>query len=183
VGRDGQGKFGVGPLGFKYSGSSNPPARIYVLHNTIVANPTSPTPVSGGDQFAGGRSSPEAFYLRNNIVHGTKYAFNAPVQAGRWDERHNYLSTTDTTRGLQFGPKYTTDVQAYRNRSGQGEQTNVTGNFVTPPGLVAPGQGNLALPPGSPLIDAGAPVPNVSDRPGVDFTGAAPDLGAREHRA
>jgi hypothetical protein len=33
------------------------------------------------------------------------------------------------------------------------------------------------LPAGSPLIDAGLPVPNISDRPGIDFQGSAPDIG------
>ena len=46
--------------------------------------------------------------------------------------------------------------------------------------LADPAGGDLGLAAGSPFVDAGVPVPNVSDRPGVDYTGAAPDLGAVE---
>ncbi|HEV8635539.1 MAG TPA: hypothetical protein VG370_15040, partial [Chloroflexota bacterium] len=46
--------------------------------------------------------------------------------------------------------------------------------------LAAPAAGDLTLLPGSPLVDGGVPVPNVSDRPGLDYAGAAPDLGATE---
>ncbi|HEY3078810.1 MAG TPA: hypothetical protein VGM69_02770, partial [Chloroflexota bacterium] len=43
-----------------------------------------------------------------------------------------------------------------------------------------PTGGVLAPPPTSPFVDAGVPVANVSDRPGTDFLGTAPDLGANE---
>jgi hypothetical protein len=41
--------------------------------------------------------------------------------------------------------------------------------------------GDLVLKGGTnPLVDAGVPVANISDRAGVDYRGSAPDLGARE---
>jgi hypothetical protein len=153
---------------------------VYVLHNTIWTDQTDPNGIDGGAQSAGGGKSPEAFYLRNNIFGMTKSAFEAPTAAGRWDEDHNYFGTTATSRGLQFGIPYTTDVAAYRAASGQGAHTNLSGSFVTLPSLSNPTKGDLSLPASSPLINAGATVPNVTDRAGVDFVGVAPDLGARE---
>jgi hypothetical protein len=44
-----------------------------------------------------------------------------------------------------------------------------------------PADGELSLRAGeNPAVDGGAPVPNVSDRPGIDYAGAAPDIGAIE---
>ncbi|MBI4505790.1 MAG: hypothetical protein HY691_09670 [Chloroflexi bacterium] len=177
VGRDGTGDVGVGATFFKYSGRSTPPARVYVLHNTLW---TDARDVSGGAQYAGGGPATEMLYLRNNIIHASRYAFSAPTGSGRWDEDYNAFSTTDRIRGLEYGRRYTTDVPAYRGASGQGAHTNLSGDFVTPPVLADPAAGDLRLPRGSPLVDAGVPVPNVSDRPDIDYRGAAPDLGASE---
>ncbi|MBI4506697.1 MAG: hypothetical protein HY691_14275, partial [Chloroflexi bacterium] len=96
VGRDRLGDAGVASLYFKYSGSSQPTARIYVLHNTFW---TDRPDVDGSGQFAGGGAASEAFYLRNNVIHATRYAFSAPTVEGRWDEDSNAFSTTDRTRG------------------------------------------------------------------------------------
>ncbi|MBI4507094.1 MAG: hypothetical protein HY691_16300, partial [Chloroflexi bacterium] len=104
----------------------------------------------------------------------------APTADGRWDEDYNSFSTTDAGRGLRYGTSYTTDVRAYRAASGQGAHTNVASDFVTAPALQNPAAGDLSLPAGSALVDAGVPVSNLSDRAGVDYRGAAPELGARE---
>jgi hypothetical protein len=97
-----------------------------------------------------------------------------------WNEDYNHFSTSDPNRGLKFGARFGTDVAGYRAASGQGAHTNVSSNFISPPTLINPAAGDLRLPAGSPLIDAGTRVPNVSDRAGVDYAGSAPDLGSRE---
>jgi hypothetical protein len=183
VGADGRGNKGVGVVGFKYSGNSVPAARIFVLHNTFW---TSEPGADGGNQYAGGGPNSERFYLRNNIFRVTRYGFaapsNAPGTADRWDEDFNYFSTAATDRGMSYGGNRGS-VGAYRTASGQGANSNrgdQSGTFRTDPSLAEPSKGNLALAPGSPHIDAGTPVPNLSDRPGRDYRGAAPDLGARE---
>jgi hypothetical protein len=159
----------------KYSGTSQPTARLYVLHNTFW---TDRPAVAGGAQYASAGAANEALYLRNNLIRATNYAFDAPRAAGAWDEDANYFVTTDTARGLRFnGVIYRANVQAYRTASGQGAHTNVAVGFVGDVPLASPASGDLRLPTGSPLVDAGVPVPNVSDRAGVDFQGAAPDIG------
>lgn len=189
VGKTNDGDPGVASVFFKYSGASSPRARIYVLHNTFWTDSqfsfNGQTGTDAAAQYAGGGSTPEDFYARNNIMHSTRYAFAVPGS-----EDANQISTTDAIRGVQdFGKRYTTDVAGYRKdylaQRGQATSTNIawtgaTNNFVTPPALVnAPG-GDLSLPSTSPLIDAGVLVANIADRPGIDFTGAAPDIGARE---
>jgi hypothetical protein len=169
---------GVTGVVFKYSGASVPPARIWVINNTFWSDDPL---ANGGALFATDGPSPEAFYLRNNIMSMTGYAFWAPPEVGRWDEDYNYFATTDVGRGLRYGPTpYTTNVQAYRAASGQGTHTNVSGSFVSPPTLVNPTDGDLRLPAGSPLADAGVPVPNIMDRAGIDYRGSAPGLGATQ---
>lgn len=180
VGADGRGNRGVGVVGFKYSGNSAPAARLFVVNNTFW---TDEPGADGGNQYAGGGPNSERFYLRNNIFRMTRYAFaapgNSPGTADRWDEDYDYFATTAADRGISYAGNRTT-VAAYRAASGQGARTNRAGDFRTEPGLVNPAAGDLALAADSPLIDAGVPVPNICDRPGVDYRGAAPDLGARE---
>ena len=170
---DGQGRV-PGSTMFKYSGTSRPVARIFVLHNTFWTDRAA----NGGAQFASAGPSPEAFYLRNNLIRATQYAFEAPRTAGSWDEDANYLVTVDPARGLSYnGVVYRGNVQAYRDASGQGTRTNAAAGFSSDVPLVDPADGDVRLTPDSPLIDAGVPIPNISDRPGIDFQGAAPDIG------
>jgi hypothetical protein len=172
--RDGQGRV-PGTTMFKFSGKSTPAARIYVLHNTFW---TDRAGVDGGGQFASSGTSPEAFYLRNNLIRATHYAFDTPRVAGTWNEDANYFVTSDTSRGFIYnGVIYRSNVQAYRDASRQGAHTNVAFGFTGDVPLANPAAGDLRLPAGSPLIDGGLPVPNVSDRPGIDYQGAAPDIG------
>jgi hypothetical protein len=160
----------------KYSGTSSPPARLFVLHNTFWTDRPS---VAGGAQYASVGTAPEALYLRNNLFRATNYAFDAPKAAESWDEDANYFVTNDSARGLRFnGVVYRADVQGYRTASGQGAHTNVSVSFGGDVPLTNPTGGDLSLPASSPLIDAGVPVPNISDRPGVDYQGSAPDIGA-----
>ncbi|MEK7617369.1 MAG: metallophosphoesterase [Patescibacteria group bacterium] len=173
-----------GPTGnlFKYSGSSNPTARVFVLHNSVW---TDIPGVLGGGQWATGGPNTEHFYLRNNLFRVTSYAFDINQKASAWDEDYNHFATTDTERGLRYGGKrYKTDVAGYRTASGQGTHTNLLGDFVTHSiidnALNAPANGDLTLKAGSPFIDTGVVIPNISDICGTNFNGAAPDLGASE---
>lgn len=116
----------------------------------------------------------------------TRYVFAPPVntagQADRWDEDYNFFFTADPARGLNYGSNRL-DINAYRTASGQGKNANrgdAGGAFHTEPALIDAGGGNLTLAPNSPQLDAGEPVPNIADRAGTDYTGTAPDLGARE---
>jgi hypothetical protein len=200
VGRDKAGNPAVGATFFKYSGASDPQARVYVLHNTLWTDSTSTGPgdgqgrgVDGSGQYGGGGSKPENFYMRNNVVRATRYAF----QAGQWDEDANSFSTSDTERGLAaLGKRWTADVAGFRAAMGRPTRTNVgwapggAGSFVRAADvdgwLVDPTRGDLRPASGSPFIDGGVPVPNVSDHPRTGpgdltgYAGAAPDLGATE---
>jgi hypothetical protein len=174
--RDGEGRV-PGPTMFKYSGQSRPPARVYAVHNTFW---TDRPGVSGGAQYASSGYYPEQFWLRNNVIRATRYAFEAPRTAGAWDEDANYFGTTDAARGLSFkGVAYRNAVQAYRDASGQGARTQLVVGAADR-ALIDPDAGDVRLSPDSPLVDAGVPVSNLSDRPGIDFQGAAPDIGAIE---
>jgi hypothetical protein len=184
VGADGRGHKGVSVVAFKYSGSSSPAARVYIVHNTFW---TAARDADGGGQYAGGGPDPERFWLRNNIVRMTRYAYDAPGNgsADRWDEDYNHFATTDPVRGLSYGgTRYTTDVAAYRRVSDHGAHSNVRGNFVrvsvVDSALSDASAGILTLTEGSPFVDAGAPVPNISDQRG-QYSGIAPDLGASEY--
>jgi hypothetical protein len=183
VGADGRGDKGVGVVAFKFSGSSKPAARIYVINNTFW---TDQPGADGGNQYAGGGGNPERFYLRNNIFRMTRYAFAPPANtsksAERWDEDYDFFFTSDPARGINYGSNRL-DLAAYRTASGQGGNANradSSAGFRTEPALADPQNGTLALAPGSPQIDAGVVVPNIADRPGIDYRGNAPDLGAQE---
>jgi hypothetical protein len=177
VGRDGQLK-GPAATMIKYSGESSPTARVFVLHNTFWTDRRA----DGGSQFASLGPAPEALYLRNNLIRAARYAFEAPTADGTWDEDYNYFLTTDTSRGLSLGPAiYRANVQAYRDATGNGAHTNEERGFVGDLPLMNAAEGDLRAVPSSPLVDAGVPVPNLSDRAGIDYQGAAPDIGVEEH--
>ncbi len=168
--------------GFKYSGSDTiTKARIYVINNTFWTNSSSA--VSGGSQAAGGGSNQENFYLRNNLFRMTRYGFDAPGTAGKWDEDYNFFATTDPTRGMNYGSANKATVTIYRTATGGGAHTNLptmdpTQDFHSLPDawLTNPTAGDLTLKAGTPAIDAGVVVPNITET----YNGSAPDLGAIE---
>lgn len=188
-GVDGNGNRGIGPVGFKYSGSLTvTKALVYVINNTFW---TDDSGVSGGDQFAGGGSNTEHFYLRNNLFRMTKYGFSAPANttgtSDRWNEDYNFFFTSDPTRNMNYASTNKSSVSSYQQASGQGAHTNTlaedpTQNFHSSPDTYfnSPTTGNLSLLPTSPFVDSGTPVPNIADLAGINYFGAAPDLGAIE---
>jgi hypothetical protein len=136
----------------------------------------------GGANYGGGSGGTyPSMYLRNNIIHTTQYTFAVDFP-GMWNEDYNDFSTTDTTRGMKYnGLRYSTDVAGYRAASLQGAHSNLSNNFITTLPLNNPVAGDLSLPTGSPLVDAGVLVPNIADLAGVNYNGAAPDMGANEY--
>lgn len=186
------------PLFFKYAGSSSTvPPRIYVINNTLYADPSTPIGLSGGANYVDlGVSDPDGFYMYNNILSANRSAFevvSGAAQNGahpdRWIEDYNYFYTSDAIspagRGLRYnGSDYTTNVSAYQTASGQGAHTNVAGNFKTfdLAWLTNPSAGDLTLSSSSPFIDAGITVANIMDLTS-QYNGTAPDLGANEANA
>jgi hypothetical protein len=181
VGREASGELDLGGILFKRSDGGKPPPRVFVVNNTFW---TAQDGVTGGARYAGGGRQPEHFFLRNNILRVTRYAFNIPPNAAEqaWDEDYNHFFTNDPQgRGLSYAGRDFDNIEPYRRASGQGAHSNKSGGpRSADPGLVNPSAGDLSLPAGSPFVDAGVVVANIADRTGVDFSGAAPDLGARE---
>ena len=178
VGADHQG-VKPGTLAFKYSGTSNPTARVFVVNNTFWTDRAS---VLGGARYASVGTSYESFWLRNNLFRVTHYAFDAFGAPAYWDEAHNHFSTVDQVRGLKYNSiSYTNNVAAYRTASGQGTGTNVAGNFVmaslVDSALNNPTGGILTLKSSAPFRDAGTPVPNLTNT----HNGPAPDIGRYEY--
>jgi hypothetical protein len=165
----------------KYGGTVNPKSICYLINNSFWSNQPS---MSGAQPAAGTGAVPEAFYLRNNIIRGSAYAFDVQVSASNgndWNEDYNDFSTTDTGRGLRYsGVIYGTNVASYRTASGRGAATNNTGrNFRQVPDaeLTNVATGDLTLALASALIGAGVIVANLSDL-ASQRTGSAPNKGA-----
>ena len=179
--RDQQGWTQPSGVGFKYSGGSAPTARIYLLNNTIWTD-SSLTSVLGGGAYGGGDARTEDFYLRNNIFAMTSYGFGWPK--GHWDEDYDYFYSTDPNRTMQWygGPNERTlgQYQADSRQGAHSQAGDASEGFTDPPRLTDPSHGDLSLASGSSQVDAGTVVPNVADLPGLNYVGAAPDLGAIE---
>lgn len=185
VGRDVvSGNIGVAATFFKYSGSSSPTARMYIINNTFWADSTVGGGVDGSGKYASGTGGSEQFYMRNNILRSTRYAFQAPASA-YWNENYNHFVTSDASRGISFGSRYTTNVAGYQ-LTASAPNTNTAGNFITASvvdnALNNPTSGDISLKAGSPFVDIGAIVPNISDGQSTasNYCGSAPDLGASE---
>jgi hypothetical protein len=155
---------------FKFSGSSTPQARLYVINNTFWSD----RPETDGSNNAvdGLTAQPESFYLRNNIFRGGHHAFEfIPNPAGKFDEDYNQFLTSSATRGIRrIAPapaKTFTDFPSYRAASGQGAHSNVAvpdihnavlgdAQFTDAP------KGVLTLVQGSVFAGAGVTVPNIA---------------------
>jgi hypothetical protein len=194
AGRDDSGGPGVSSGMFKYSNGTANGARIYVIHNTFWTDETynndnsgdgdAAIGVDGGAQNAGGSAGTEKFYIRNHLSRGTRWAFRAPATPN-WNEDYNVFVTSHASNGLEYSSTGYTVVATYRTASGQGAHSNVlaatTVQFQTEATVDAlftnTATGNLALTGGASAIDAGIPIPNISDLVGVNYQGAAPDMG------
>jgi hypothetical protein len=183
-GRDFDGHPGASSQVHKYARNGKPNSRIFWVHNTFRAHDQSVWDVNGTSNAAGGSGSPESAYFANNVWGTTRYVFDYSQAVPGYFEDYNHFATSDTSRGHRYLSTYK-DAAAYTSRRGFGAHTNVANPSFLDLGfldaqLANVAAGDLSLRAGSAFVDAGMPVPNISDRPGVDFVGAGPDLGAWE---
>jgi hypothetical protein len=179
---------------FWKAGTDFQPSPLYfVLHCTFWTDQANAKGISNA---IGGGGATEGYHTRNSIIRTAAEL----VQRNNnltlyWDEDYNFWGTTDATAGIQIGTTYTT-IAAYRSARDDGDHSNLIGatsyNFgntgtaaVTvidhaTDGLTDVDTGDLTLTATSVFIDIGIPVPNVSDLPGVNFLGDAPDYGYEE---
>ncbi|MBI4506969.1 MAG: hypothetical protein HY691_15675, partial [Chloroflexi bacterium] len=192
VGITNDGKRGVAALAFKVHGGHTVVPKVYVAHNTFWSN----QPGSKAWQITnGGVTNIPYWFLRNNIVRSAQRTTEWDTILGaRWDEDYDHFAisnTGDAYAGHKYGGtvyRTVTDVAGYRAVSGGAQRTNryagqdrAFTDYAAVDGLLSgPTAGSLGLAAGSAFIDAGVPVPNISDRTGVDYQGTAPDLGAAE---
>jgi hypothetical protein len=190
----------------KYGTKATPSARWFFVHNTFWTN----DPMSSGWADSVGTANKESWWLRNNLIRTPKYSILVRgTTIGGWDEDYNFFAS-DTGAGVSSGGfRYLNkfynaaaisgsgSIASYRSFSHMGAHTNLLGgtdyNFIRSAdnrsglnkidGLfVSPQTGDLRLAPGSAAVDTGIPVPNISDRAGVNYAGQGPDLGARESK-
>lgn len=154
-----------GPF-FKYSQGGQhgmlPPAVVSVKSCTFY---TTVKGVPGGAPWGGPAtpgypSSPERFVISDSLFRTTGYVFQT-FGGASWTEDHNHFACEEQSQGLEFAAaKFTTNVQAYRDLSKQGNMTNLAGSFVDvrviDDALVAPQHGDLKVKPGSVLAGLGA---------------------------
>jgi hypothetical protein len=194
VGADGSGSTdeysGRGGAFFKGGTDYQPSALWFILHNTFYGDLTD---AKGFTNAIGGGSPSEGYYLRNNIMFTDDYLLSRNSAVGfTWNENNNFFGSDSPTDGMQIGTTYLT-IAAYRTGTSQGAKTNLIGGtnydfynagaFPAAPvitgGLTSPTTGNLSLSVGSPFIDLGVPVMNVSSH-SSQFNDNAPDMGAEE---
>jgi hypothetical protein len=146
------------------SGYATPVGPLLVYHNTFL------TDVPSTDAIALMNPGYSTFIrARNNVIAGTRYA-TYKVNPVAWSGDGDLLYTTDASRLVYWmGTRYDT-LAAFR---ALGQEPN---GLSAPPQLTSPPSGNFAPQPGSPLVDAGVPLPGINDA----FAGAGPDVGAVE---
>jgi hypothetical protein len=190
----------------KYGTKATPSARWFFVHNTFWTNDS----MSSGWADSVGTANKESWWLRNNLVRSPRYSIMVRgTTIGGWDEDYDFFAS-DTGAGVSSGGfRYLNkfynaasvsgsgSLASYRSISHTGAHTNLLGgtdyNFIRSgddrsgldkiDGLfVSPQTGDLRLAPGSAAVDAGTPVPNISDRMGKEYLGKGPDLGAMESK-
>jgi len=145
--------------GFKVSNSSS--GRVWLYHNTSYTNRPDTNGMSPSGPFTN-------MVFRNNIVRGTRYAFEdgAGTQPNDFDF-DNFFSTRGAPVIKWDDVRYDT-VEAWCAAVGQ-ECNGQTGA----PALQNPDNFAFAPAPGSPNIDAGVRIYGINDV----FAGDAPDIG------
>lgn len=148
----------------KYGGNGAGPYHIY--HNTAIFESLSLSGENGLVRTNSGVHQNQ--FIKNNILRMTRYVYGNSVTLDS-DANYNYLYTTDPTRFVKAGIKYTfTQWQAL------GKDLNSIS--LPDPMLVDPAGGNFDPVPGSPVIGRGVEILGVNH----DFLGGAPNIGAVE---
>lgn len=192
--------------GVKFSNGSRPRARVYYLHNSVDIDQNDPNLVMFAGDSGGGSTRHEGLYLKNNIITASSYVIDSEEisPADGYVEDYNFLGTAEVTRGIRLraveGSGALTDYDNtssalrfanYRAASGRGMNSNLidavtkeinAAQWITDLRAMWTNRttGDLTLVAGAQAINRGTPLPNLSDRPGIDYLGTAPDLGAIE---
>ena len=151
------------------SGEDTPVGPLFIYHNTLLTDTPAPHPTDGIVLLEPGNIT--YIRARNNVIAGTRYAFDKRNTTGIWDGNGDDLYTT--TPPLVRWDDGTTYANLSAYRAGQGQELL---GLSAPPQLISPTGGIFDPAPGSPLIDSGIVLPGIND----GFQGTAPDVGAIE---
>lgn len=147
---------------FKFSNDSS--GRVWIFHNTCWTDLPDQNGLNVSGYF-------ENMVWRNNIIRGTRYAFEMSQAAGPNDlDWNNYFTTRGAPVVKWSDVRYDT-VAAWCEATG----LECHGHDAEP-GLASPATGDFSLAPGSPNADRGVRLYGINDA----FLGAAPDLGCVE---
>ena len=146
--------------------------KITYVNNVSYAN-------GSGDQDKGLYVTATAgITLQNNILFenaGDQLAFsNEGGNVTDIVSDHNLIYRSSGKRLVRWFSDYYSDLAAYQAASSQD-----AGSILTDPRLTAPKDDNYTPLPGSPVIDAGTEIGQITD----GYSGKAPDIGAIEYRA
>jgi hypothetical protein len=174
VGRGSDGLVQPSTRRFKYSGTGNPPGKIYVIHDQwhCLAG-------SGGrgwSQDAAGGGNRERFETYNSFFIADTYPVRHPLLTSdyQWKENNNRFYGRTVGNGMDNW-----DTMAlYRANTGEGQFSNQDGDLhVLPsPLFVSEAAGDFRLASTSPLRGVGRVIAGLTIA-GVDY-GTAPNLGA-----
>jgi hypothetical protein len=144
---------------FKFSNDSS--GRVWIFHNTCWTDRPDQNGLNVSGYF-------ENMVWRNNIIRGTRYAFEMSQAAGPNDlDWNNYFTTRGAPVVKWSDVRYDT-VAAWCEATG----LECHGHDAEP-GLASPATGDFSLAPGSPNADRSVRLYGINDA----FLGAAPDLG------
>ncbi len=139
----------------------------YVYHNTL-AN------AAAGAAGLGDASPWGGYILRNNIVSGSAYALNFGERHDRSDFDYDLLHSRDGGRFVRWNNVRYPGLEEFRSRTGQEKH-----GLSAEPRFVSEAALDFRLAEGSPALDRGVLLPNISEGWG-GVRGSGPDLGAFE---
>ncbi len=152
--------FGAG--GIKLSNNSS--GRVWIYHNTCYTDRPDLNGMTVSGPF-------ENIVMRNNLIRGTRYAFEMSIAADLNDFDYDNFYTTRGAPVIKWDNiRYDTmeDMCTAVGLECNGQPLN--------PKLVNPAAGQYALSTDSPNVDRGMRIYGINDT----YTGAAPDIGYNE---
>jgi hypothetical protein len=179
---------------FKANASSTPNRQLEInfYHNTIVANDSSAFCLYLWEtNWKKIRTANNNFYASFNSLRFDNVNSNTAYNyTGQWDnyfsERNNIGEVIKSHGSAEYKLLDNLDsiTRYLRNFSKETDTANLyVRGTVTNPFFLDGNLRNYTLSNSSPLINAGLIIPNISDLPGVNYTGILPDLGAWEYNA